>query len=435
MCDLTDPRILETYTAIVENEPTNWLILGYNDTRDVISLYSKGSEGLGEFRNNLSQEVLYGFVRVEDRFILITWVPEQISGVRRARALVHSRSVASLLKLQHAQITASTLMDLSDVNIRTRLKLGDNQIPSSRRSSAISQNRLSQQFSELPTVPAIPNPPPHMDQDQSQYDEFVEANEEFPTPPVSTSSYHAAPAPTETVPTESVSNELNSTESAPTEIVPIGLAPTESVPSTEPREEIGELELQRRRKEEDQAKLLMLKKKQEEEEAKRKKVEEEKRKAAAAAAAAAEEEARRVAAEERAKKLQEERILREKLKAERMAEEKKLLQQRLLEAERNKEVVLSGFLSIQPSASPFWRRLYFDIKGKAMNFYRDEFSSKPIITLDLNKVKRLSKADIDIEAFVPNSFVLETQQNGSYQLFTDDKKSLETILTALQTVI
>lgn len=38
-----------------------------------------------EFRNNLRDEVLYGFIRVEDRFILITWVSEQVSGVRRGK--------------------------------------------------------------------------------------------------------------------------------------------------------------------------------------------------------------------------------------------------------------------------------------------------------------------------------------------------------------
>lgn len=38
-----------------------------------------------------------------------------------ARALVHSRSVASLLKHHHAHITASTLEDLNDSNLRVKL--------------------------------------------------------------------------------------------------------------------------------------------------------------------------------------------------------------------------------------------------------------------------------------------------------------------------
>ncbi|KAF1796981.1 hypothetical protein V8B55DRAFT_1379085 [Mucor lusitanicus] len=411
MCDLTDPRILETYTAIVEDEPTNWLILGYNDTRDVISLYSKGTEGLDEFRNHLSDEVLYGFVRVEDRFILITWVSEQVSGVRRARALVHSRSVASTLKLHHAQLTASTLNDLSDTNIRTRLKLGDGNQPSSRRSSAsLSQKRLSRRQSTQspvpptsPTVPSDPVPTAAVDQ-LAQEDEFVEANENFVTPPVSNSS------------TRYVDEQQQQAELAANEA------------------------RQRQLEEEQRQQQLLIQQQQEAEERKRR--EEQEREAAAIAAqaaeaaAAAEKEAKRLAAEKAtAQRLEEERLLKEKMEAERLMEEKKMLQLRLLEAEKNKDIVLSGFVSVQPCTSPFWRRRYFTIKGKSMTFYSDEMNPNPITVLDLNNVKRLSNVNIDVETFVPNAFVLETQQNGAYQLFADNRKERDTILTALQTVI
>ncbi|KAG0207866.1 hypothetical protein BGX28_001015 [Mortierella sp. GBA30] len=77
-CDLTDPAILEAYQDIVSGTPTNWLILGYHDTRDKISLYSKGSGGLEELIANLKEEVLYGFVRIEDRFALLAYVSEQV---------------------------------------------------------------------------------------------------------------------------------------------------------------------------------------------------------------------------------------------------------------------------------------------------------------------------------------------------------------------
>jgi hypothetical protein len=70
-----------------------------------------------------------------------------------------------------------------------------------------------------------------------------------------------------------------------------------------------------------------------------------------------------------------------------------------------------------------------------MAFYSDELNPNPAFVLDLRNVLRLNNANVDIETFVPNAFVLETQQNGSYQLFADDKKTLETILIALQTVI
>lgn len=70
-----------------------------------------------------------------------------------------------------------------------------------------------------------------------------------------------------------------------------------------------------------------------------------------------------------------------------------------------------------------------------MAFYNDELQPNPVFVLDLSNVKRLSNVNVDNETFVPNAFVLETQLNGTYQLFADDKKGLQTILTALQTVI
>ncbi|GAA5802717.1 hypothetical protein EDC94DRAFT_694920 [Helicostylum pulchrum] len=379
MCDLSDPRILETYTSIVEEEPTNWLILGYNDTRDVISLYSKGSEGLNEFRNNLRDEVLYGFVRVDDRFILITWVSEQVSGVRRARALVHSRSVAAILKLHNAQLTASTTNDLSDANIRTRLKLGDSQIP--RRSTSTSQKRASRRQSvQSPTSPttAMPQTPTSPTTTSMPQSEFVDANESLPS-----------------VVTQETLDDQNKLQQQQLE--------AEAAAAKE-QDELN------RKKEEDRA---------------------------VAAAVAAERESKRIAAEREvaAKKAEEDKIQREQMEQVRVQEEKKLFQQRIMEAEKNKDVVLSGYVSVQPHTSPFWRRRYFTIKGKSMAFFRDELQTTPVIVLDLKSVIRLNSVNVDIETFVPNAFVLETEQNGSYQFFADDKKGLQTILTALQTVI
>jgi hypothetical protein len=70
-----------------------------------------------------------------------------------------------------------------------------------------------------------------------------------------------------------------------------------------------------------------------------------------------------------------------------------------------------------------------------MSFYSDELHTTPLFVLDLNNVKRLSQANVDIETFVPHAFVLETHLNGPLQMFADDKKDLHTILTALNTVI
>ncbi|OBZ90320.1 Drebrin [Choanephora cucurbitarum] len=417
MCDLSDPRIVETYTSITEEGETNWLILGYNDTRDVISLYSQGTGGLSEFRDHLSDEVLYGFVRVDDRYILITWVSEQVSGVRRARALVHSRSVASLLKLHNAQITASTLNDLSDANIRTRLKLGDGQLSARKSSSSLSQKRASRSIpspsSPVPPPVDIPQQPTYQQQD----DEFVEANETLSPTPATTKQLVEEPV-------QEIDNSLALQRQQEQERVEKEKALAKQKQEEEEKQQQAALLKKQKDEEEKQQQAALLKKKRDEEERQQ-------------AALAAEKEAKRVAAEKEAalKRQEEEQRLKEKMEAERLAEEKKALQRRLLEAEKNKDIILSGFVSVQPSTSPFWRRRYFAIKGKSMALYRDELDSNPVAVLDLSSVVRLSNVNVDIETFVPNAFVLETKQNGSYQLFADDKKSLSTILTALQTVI
>ncbi|CAJ0905165.1 10983_t:CDS:2 [Entrophospora sp. SA101] len=119
-------KFVIAYEEIINGQDTEWLILGYNDTRDKISLYSKGSHGLEGLRSNLKDEVLYGFIRIENKFVLLTYVSEQVSGVRRARALVHGRAVGALFKQAHQiQISASTPNDLSEANVRNRLKLGE----------------------------------------------------------------------------------------------------------------------------------------------------------------------------------------------------------------------------------------------------------------------------------------------------------------------
>lgn len=233
-----------------------------------------------------------------------------------ARALVHSRSVASLLKLHHAQLTASTVNDLTEANIRTRLKLGDttstSQLPR-RSTSSVSQKRASRRQSEQsPTTPTLPTTPTT----PVPQDEFVEASE--------------------TLPTQDLEDEKKALE---------------------------------------KAQLLQ---KQQQEEVDRKRVAEEQKLAAAASAAsaaqavaqaaAAQQEAKRVAAEKEAtaKRSEQERLQREQAETQRQQDEKKVLQQRLMEAEKNKGVILSGYISVQPQTSPVSFFIFFSDQDKIL---------------------------------------------------------------------
>ncbi|KAI7855321.1 hypothetical protein BDC45DRAFT_505931 [Circinella umbellata] len=445
MCDVSDPKIAQAYAEIEQSEETNWLILGYNDTRDVISLYSKGSGGLSEFRQHLSNEVLYGFVRIDGRFILITWVSEQVSGVRRARALVHSRSVANVLKSHNAQITASSLNDLSDANIRTRLKLNENQVPNRSRPPSMSERKRSSLAARRKSQQTPP--PNNSEQVVDEPESFVEASEDFP-PSLQQDNGETlkrqqreeqllkeaeeAKKKQEATAAAAATLEKQQQQQKETEAARQHQEQQEQQNQQRKKEEAERkaIEKQQRKEAEKQRKELEQKqleeaeaaKKQEAEFAVKKQKEVEAKKKAEAEAAV-----QKKAAEAEAKK---------KAEAEkRRLEEQKAMERRMKEAEKNKDVMLSGFASVQPNTSPFWRRRYFIIRGKNLILYRDELNPKPIHVIDLRTVTRLSPIDQERETFVPNAFVLETQSEGSYQVFAGSKNECMTILTALQTVI
>ncbi|KAJ1915147.1 hypothetical protein IWQ60_008547 [Tieghemiomyces parasiticus] len=121
-CDLSDPSIMVAYQEFVGGHSTNWLLLGYNDTRDVISLYSKGTGGVTEFASQVKNEVLFGLVRFEKVSILIQYISEQAGGVRRARGLVHGRAVANLLKDHDMQLIVGKVSELSETNLRSKIR-------------------------------------------------------------------------------------------------------------------------------------------------------------------------------------------------------------------------------------------------------------------------------------------------------------------------
>ncbi|CAJ0910858.1 8737_t:CDS:2 [Entrophospora sp. SA101] len=142
-CDLSDPAITVAYEEIVNGQDTNWLILGYHDTRDKISLYSKGSQGLDELRSNLKDEVLYGFLRIENKFVLLTYVSEQV------------RAVGALFKAHQIQISASTPNDLTEANVRNRLKLSD---PSDKHPPTPKRGNTNNSSSTNSSISQIPSP-------------------------------------------------------------------------------------------------------------------------------------------------------------------------------------------------------------------------------------------------------------------------------------
>ncbi|KII85770.1 hypothetical protein PLICRDRAFT_44171 [Plicaturopsis crispa FD-325 SS-3] len=172
--DLSDQNILVAYHAILQNEDSlNWLVLRYNDEADALRLFASGSGGFAEMRDKIEQsdDIAFGFCREElegnARYILITYAPERISSVRRARITVHSRQLAGLLEAQEASLAVSRIENLTQSLIRQAL---------------LSPSRL-----------ALTDPPGHIDRSQSQAQPRTHKPEKaLPSNPPS-SSTHSTP--------------------------------------------------------------------------------------------------------------------------------------------------------------------------------------------------------------------------------------------------
>ncbi|GAA5908352.1 uncharacterized protein JCM6883_004360 [Sporobolomyces salmoneus] len=123
--DVSDPRIPQHYSLIrSQDSPIDWCSFGYQKTTNKLSLYGSGAGGVDQLRESLTpQEVQYGFLKVEGRIILWTFMAESIGGVKRARALVHSRSLTNTFKSHHAQFLALSPSDFSLPRVHSLLRL------------------------------------------------------------------------------------------------------------------------------------------------------------------------------------------------------------------------------------------------------------------------------------------------------------------------
>jgi len=386
-CDLSDPNIQEAYDEIVNGRETNWLILGYHDTRDKISLYSKGSGGLDELRNNLKEEVLYGFLRIENRFVLLTYVSEQVSGVRRARALVHGRAVGALFKAHQAQISASNVNDLSEASLRTRLKL-DVDRPAS-------PNRTPSPEEKSPSRPETPN---EALSPASEVFEEASANAE------DSERRDRERAEQQRQQREDVEKRQRA------EAERLAREEAEQHARKEAEREANE----RRVREDSERRAKEIAEKKAREEAERRKQE------------ALDQQLREKSALEAKAKAEAERKAREEADRKRTEE----LKTKFAELEKTGKVLLSGYVTVQGGGVYFWKRRFFELRGKTLFLYRDETDKLPISQLELDgAVASVQEAQSDV--LILHSFKIDFKKSDPYYFFSDDKKSKELMMAAV----
>ncbi|KAF9433317.1 hypothetical protein BGZ76_009615 [Entomortierella beljakovae] len=362
-CDLTDPAILDAYNAIVGGTPINWLILGYHDTRDKISLYSSGTGGLEELRSSLTEEVLYGFVRVEDRYALLSYVSEQVSGLRRARALVHGKAVGALFKNNHVQITSSSIADLADDKVRARLGLADG-LPTPDRSNS-------------PVMPSSPVPAPR------------------PVTPISPSS----PANSLNNNNTKINTNTNTVNSPEVPSSPLRTAsPALSNPRSERQLEIEAAERKAREDMERQKRSEIAKRQKETQEREAREQE--------------------LLAQKQTQELERKR----KEESDKLARE--AMKKKLIEMEKLRGSGLTGYIAIQPSGSPFWRRRFYVMRGQVIYFYRDEFDRVPVSEMKLGG-RIVNIEDASLDCIIPNSFKVDLYTGESHLFYSDSLRDKE----------
>ncbi|CAD6574162.1 MAG: hypothetical protein CYPHOPRED_005303 [Cyphobasidiales sp. Tagirdzhanova-0007] len=133
----SDPAISASYNELRDHDsPLDWLNIGYapEGPKDKLVLVARGQGGLESLTQSLTASIppsiQFGLLRVEGRFLLVTVLPEDTGGVRRARALVHSRAVGAKLSHQ-ASLSIARPEDLTLGLVRNKLKLDTGSPPSS----------------------------------------------------------------------------------------------------------------------------------------------------------------------------------------------------------------------------------------------------------------------------------------------------------------
>ncbi|KAK9687239.1 hypothetical protein K7432_014867 [Basidiobolus ranarum] len=380
-CDLSDPAIAPAYEEVATGQGANWLILGYHDSRDTISLYTKGTGGLEEFKAHLTDEVLYGYLNFENNLIFVTYISENVSGIRRARAFVHGKHVATMLNKHDVYFTASSLADLTSSNVSARIRPKSVELaadafesqpavaevesvsnpvesvpepveaPIFEAPSEIEAAHIAAPTSELPPIPA-PRP--------SNEPEFEDAQEEFSSPVEEVQPSHELDTHTE-IP---VNKEPELVE----ESVPVIGTPDKSNlvkanGSTTPEQLTKDL-----------------------------------------------------------KSLETDRILEENLK------KREDLMNQVLESESSGNATsLTGYITVQGGGVYFWKRRWFALRGNTLYLYRDEKDKYPLSSIDFGVgINRIE--DARSEVLIPNSFRVEFSPNEVYHFFADTSEEKAQIM-------
>ncbi|OCF44683.1 hypothetical protein I317_01372 [Kwoniella heveanensis CBS 569] len=134
MADVKDPKIAEAYEKVRnDKEDLTWLLLDYeSDKSNALTLTETGTGDLAELASKLQpQRASFAYAKVRyvndehsfrEKFVLITWIGEEVKVMRRAKVSVHAADVKNVLRAYSIEVSASTASDLKQDDIVTRLR-------------------------------------------------------------------------------------------------------------------------------------------------------------------------------------------------------------------------------------------------------------------------------------------------------------------------
>ncbi|KAK9765274.1 hypothetical protein K7432_006528 [Basidiobolus ranarum] len=363
-CDLSDPAIGPAYEEVATGQGANWLILGYHDSRDKVSLYTKGTGGLEEFKAHLTDEVLYGYLNYENTLIFVTYISEDVSGIRRARAFVHGKHVATVLNKHDVYYTASSLADLTESNIQARILPKNAEATTDSETQPLVEETINPPdlVESTPETPAE-SMPTAVPEDSPGVDQIPMADPPSESPLV--------PIPHSSDGVESVEGELQSPmEEVHTDAVSENMVPDEIPVNTD-----KELNHKPSAPLHNDTVTKPLTKDPE--------------------------------------TLETERIFEENLK------KREVLRKQVLESENSGNVTsLAGYITIQGGGVYFWKRRWYTLCGNVLYLYRDEKDKCPLSSIDMGVgINRIE--DARSEVLIPNSFKVELPVNEVYHFFAD----------------
>jgi len=113
-----------------DTSPTNWMVMGYSGTKNDLHVYEQGTGGVDEFLSAMSahpDEVIYGYLRVlygensRPKFLLVTLVPETLSGMAKAKANMHKPAVEAFVQYFHTYFNVSSVHEVTAAAIEDKL--------------------------------------------------------------------------------------------------------------------------------------------------------------------------------------------------------------------------------------------------------------------------------------------------------------------------